>query len=57
MWWKILITALSIVGTIWFGRLSYIAANNKDFFCYPFAAIMIVCMLVAIGFGIWLIFS
>jgi len=53
MWWKLLITSISIFGTIWFGRLAYIAANNDDFTCYPFAAIMIVCVLVAIWFGVW----
>lgn len=57
MWWKILITALSIVGTIWFGRLAYIAANNDDYSCYPFAVIAIICALIAIGFGLWAIFS
>ena len=57
MWWKIPLIIMSTFGTIWFGRLAYIAANTDDYTCYPLAVIGIICALVAIGFGIWAIFS
>ena len=57
MIWKLIITALSAFGTIWFGRLAYIAANTDDYACYPFAVIAIICVLIAIGFGLWTILS
>ena len=57
MWWKLIITALSTFGTIWFGRLAYIAANTDDYACYPLAVIGIVCAVIAISFGLWAIFS
>jgi len=57
MWWKILITTLSTFGTIWFGRLAYIAANADDYACYPLAVIGIVCAIIALCFGIWALLS
>ena len=61
MWWKLIFTTLSIFGTIWFGRLSWIAGQHTgtgylgEFIIY--GAIAIICALIAIGFGIWAIFS
>lgn len=56
MWWKLIIIILSIFGSVWFGRLAYIAAREtaretglsyiKELFIN--GSISIVCILIAI---------
>ena len=61
MWWKSIIVALSAFGVVWFGKLSWIAMQHSGtgylgaFLGNGFLAFM--CVLIAIGFGLWLIFS
>jgi hypothetical protein len=57
----LILTAASCVGSIWFGRLTYLAGQHTgtgylgEFISY--GILTAVCILAAIGFGIWLYFS
>jgi len=55
MIWKVIIIILSTFGSIWFGRLAWIAGHTMDDFTfYIKAPLAIVCILITIGLGIWI---
>ena len=61
MIWKSIITALSIFGSIWFGRLAWIAGQHSGTGylgeLVVYGLITIICAVIAIGFGILLIIN
>jgi len=61
MWWKLTIIIFSFFGAIWFGDLALMAGQGTgtgylgELFIYGIIAI--ICVVIAIGFGVWALLS
>ena len=57
----LMLTGIFCFGSIWFGRLAYIAGQGTGTGylgeIYMYGLITIICILIAIGLGIWAILS